>query len=118
MEQISIDRIFWDAAQIATASERSAYLDRPCAHDVELRRRVEQLLQAGANGSSFLESPPTYLVGAGEAVALGECIGSCIGPYKLLEQIGEGGFGVVYMAEQQQPVRRKVALKVLKPGMA
>src|SRR5437879_10763101 len=116
MEPKSIDCIFWDAAQIASAGERDAYLDRACAEDVELRRRVEQLLQARPKVESFLESPAPHLV-ATAAEPLTERPGTVIGPYKLLEQIGEGGFGVVFMAEQQQPIRRKVALKVVKPGM-
>jgi serine/threonine protein kinase len=116
MEPKSIDRIYWDAAQIAAASEREAYLDRACAGDAELRRKVEQLLQARSKAEDFLESPIASLVVSTEE-RLFERPGTVIGPYKLLEQIGEGGFGVVFMAEQQQPLRRKVALKVLKPGM-
>jgi serine/threonine protein kinase/tetratricopeptide (TPR) repeat protein len=130
----SIDRIFWDAAQIASTGERNAYLDRACADDRELRRRVEQLLQAQAQAESFLESPvsdlgdtpqtpplapslPPFLgPGARDPGATVEELPG-VGPYKLLEQIGEGTFGVVYLAEQKQPVRRRVALKVLKPGM-
>src|SRR5262249_46811731 len=117
MEPKSIDRIFWDAAQIASAGERGAYLDRACAEDIELRRRVDQLLQASAKAERFLESPAIHLVTTVDEYPPTERPGTVIGPYKLLEQLGEGGFGVVYMAEQQQPVRRTVALKVLKPGM-
>src|SRR5262249_8440961 len=113
MEPKSIDRIFWDAAQIATAGERLAYLDRACAEDGQLRRRVEQLLQARSKVESFLESPVPSLVATIAERPTGDGPGTVLGPYKLLEQIGEGGFGVVFMAEQQQPVRRKVALKVL-----
>ena len=117
MEPNSIDRIFWDAAQVTSVGERDAYLDGACAEDIELRRRVEQLLQASVKAERFLESPALNLVAKVNERLVGEGLGTIIGPYKLLEQIGEGGFGVVYMAEQQQPVRRKVALKVLKPGM-
>jgi eukaryotic-like serine/threonine-protein kinase len=116
MQPKSIDRLFWDAAQLASPGERQAYLDGACAGDAELQRRVEQLLQARSKVEGFLESPAANAV----ATAVGpvtEGPGTVIGPYKLLEQIGEGGFGVVFMAEQTQPVRRKVALKVLKPGM-
>jgi serine/threonine protein kinase len=116
MQPKSIDRVFWEAGQLKGAAERNAYLDRTCAGDADLRRRVEQLLQAKPKAESFLESPAI-----GMAVTVEEPIterpGTVIGPYKLLEQIGEGGFGIVFMAEQQQPVRRKVALKILKPGM-
>jgi serine/threonine protein kinase len=117
MEPTSIDRIFWDAAHIASAAERGTYLDRACADDAELRRRVEQLLRARAKAERFLECPAPHLVAPAGNRPAGDGPGAVIGPYKLLEQIGEGGFGVVFMAEQQRPVRRKVALKVLKPGM-
>src|SRR2546421_330308 len=117
MEPNRIDCIFWDAAQIASAGERDAYLDRACAEDIELRQRVEQLLQARARAESFLESPAPHLVATVAERPISEGPGTIIGPYKLLEQIGEGGFGVVFMAEQQQPLRRKVALKLIKAGM-
>jgi serine/threonine protein kinase/tetratricopeptide (TPR) repeat protein len=117
MEPESIDRIFWDAAQIASAEERGDYLDRACGDDVELRRQVDRLLAAKPEAESFLESPAVRLPATVDYCPASDGPGTVIGPYKLLEQIGEGGFGVVFMAEQQQPVRRKVALKVLKPGM-
>src|SRR5438876_3800335 len=116
MQPKSIDQIYWDAAHIAAPGEREAYLQRACTDDVELRRKVEQLLQARLNAESFLESPPPGL-GAGEKRPISEGPGTIIGPYKLLEQIGEGGFGVVFMAEQDRPIRRRVAVKVIKPGM-
>ena len=96
---------------------RAAYLDDVCGSDPDLRRRVERLLDAQPNVGSFMDSPaagPTMTLPAGEVL---EGPGTIIGPYKLLEQIGEGGMGIVYMAEQSQPVRRKVALKIIKPGM-
>src|SRR5581483_7522788 len=99
--------------------ERVAYLDRACAGNAALRAGVEGLLRANVGATGFLDQP----VGApGLGLTLDEQPiregpGTVIGSYKLLEQIGEGGFGVVFMAEQQQPLRRKVALKVLKPGM-
>src|SRR6266542_6727408 len=116
MEPKSIDQIFWDAAQITPAGERDAYLARACAGDAELLRRVEQLLQARSGAENFLESPAPNPVATVEEL-VGERPGTVIGPYKLMEQIGEGGFGVVFMAEQTQPVRRRVALKIIKPGM-
>src|SRR5262245_22988619 len=116
MEPKSIDQIFWDAAQLASAAERDAYLDGACGGDVVLRRRVEQLLQARPQAENFLESVAPRSVATVQEL-VGERPGTVIGAYKLLEQIGEGGFGIVFMAEQQEPVRRKVALKVLKPGM-
>jgi len=96
-------------------ADRAAYLDRVCAGNPALRASVEALLRANVGASEFLETPA--LGGAGDPESATERPGTVIGPYKLLEQIGEGGFGVVFMAEQTQPVRRKVALKVLKPGM-
>jgi serine/threonine protein kinase len=98
-------------------AERAAFLAEACAGDADLRRQVEALLREHDQLGSFLEAPPRALVTTGEDSPLGKGPGTVIGPYKLLEQIGEGGFGVVFLAEQQQPVRRKVALKVLKPGM-
>jgi serine/threonine-protein kinase len=110
------DSIFLEAVAKPTAEERSAYLDGACGSDHELRERVERLLAAQLKVGSFLESPAPALIDTVDE-PISEAPGTIIGPYKLLEQIGEGGFGVVFMAEQQQPIRRKVALKVLKPGM-
>jgi serine/threonine protein kinase len=98
--------------------ERVAYLDRACGRDVELRRSVEALLEEYDQVGDFLEESPNSprkKENAENAVA--EKPGDFIGNYKLLQQIGEGGCGVVFMAEQTQPVHRKVALKVIKPGM-
>jgi serine/threonine protein kinase len=111
-----LEAIFF-AARHKEAAERAAYLDEVCGHDAELRRRVEQFLSAQAEMGSFLESPAPALAATAEERRSAEGPGTVIGPYKLLEPIGEGGFGVVFMAEQHQPIRRKVALKVLKPGM-
>jgi serine/threonine protein kinase/WD40 repeat protein len=108
--------VFLAALEIGDPVERAAYLDRACAADPDLRRGVEELLAAHGRSGSFLARPAL-----GEPTAAEEPIaerpGSVIGPYKLMEQIGEGGFGLVFVAEQQQPVRRKVALKIIKPGM-
>src|SRR5438876_8856995 len=116
MEPKSIDRIFWDAAQLGSDQEREAYLVRACGGEVDLRQRVEELLRLQANARDFLESPPPALAATVDE-PLTERPGTVIGPYKLMEQIGEGGMGLVFVAEQQHPVRRKVALKVIKPGM-
>jgi serine/threonine protein kinase/tetratricopeptide (TPR) repeat protein len=113
---MNLDTIFAQAIEIESAPERAAFLEGACRGDPELRRAVEQLVRDHFRAGAFLERPAAHLA----ATALGparEGPGAAIGPYKLLEQIGEGGFGVVFMAEQQQPVRRKVALKVIKPGM-
>jgi serine/threonine-protein kinase len=122
-EMPGFDTIFCAAIAITSPEERSAYIANACGDDGQLRGRVEKLVSAHFRAGNFLEAPAVGLlaVGAEERQAAREVIregpGTVIGPYKLLEQIGEGGFGVVFMAEQMQPVRRKVALKVLKPGM-
>jgi serine/threonine-protein kinase len=110
-----VQAVFLQAVELA-AADRAAVLDRVCFGDAELRQRVHALLQAHEQPCSFLESAAPGLAATADE-PLTERPGTIIGPYKLLEQIGEGGFGVVFMAEQNQPVRRKVALKVLKPGM-
>jgi WD40 repeat protein/serine/threonine protein kinase len=113
------EAIFHAALEIETADQRSAYLDTACGNETGLRQRVEALLRRCAEPEGPLDRPRFRLEAAAdcEAAQLTEGPGTVIGPYKLLEQIGEGGFGVVFMAEQTQPVRRRVALKVLKPGM-
>jgi hypothetical protein len=100
------------------AAERSGFLDRACAGDDELRRRVEGLLRSLEKAGDFLgEAAAGVPTGTGHEITAGEKPGDVIGPYKLLQQIGEGGCGVVFMAEQEAPVRRRVAVKVVKPGM-
>src|SRR5262245_26339637 len=113
-QPISVKAVFDEAVEIESASERQAYLDRVCDGFPDLRLKVEALLRAYTDAGSFLEAPGP---GLDDDETPREGPGTVIGPYKLLEQIGEGGFGLVFMAEQQHPVRRKVALKVLKPGM-
>ena len=96
-------------------SERNAFLAGACGNDAELRRRVEELLDAQAEAGDFM---PTEPGGAAAIVApLTEGPGTVIGRYKLLQVIGEGGMGIVYMAEQQEPIKRRVALKIIKLGM-
>jgi serine/threonine protein kinase/WD40 repeat protein/tetratricopeptide (TPR) repeat protein len=97
-------------------SERRAFLDSACAGNVGLRGRVEKLLLAHENAANFMERPAAAQVATVDE-PITERPGTLIGPYKLLEQIGEGGMGLVFVAEQQQPIRRKVALKLIKPGM-
>ena len=109
-----------NAALELRPAERAAYLDEACAGDAALRQQVEDLLRAHAAAAGFLEAPPAGLGAPRTArvtVPLTERPGDKIGHYKLLQQIGEGGCGVVYMAEQEEPVRRRVALKVIKLGM-
>src|SRR5262245_50805980 len=107
--------IFIAARQKQDAAELAVFLDEVCDGDAERRQRVLSLLREHDQLGSFLESPAGPLVAT--AAEPGERPGAVIGPYKLLEQIGEGGMGLVFVAEQTQPVRRKVALKVIKPGM-
>jgi WD40 repeat protein/serine/threonine protein kinase/Flp pilus assembly protein TadD len=97
-------------------SERGAFLESACAGNANLRGRVEKLLLAHEHAAKFMEAPAApHADTIDEPVT--ELPGTMIGPYKLLQQIGEGGMGTVYMAEQTHPVQRKVALKVIKPGM-
>src|SRR5215469_1638516 len=105
-DQQHIDSIFLAAAAKATAAERAAYLDVACASDPELRERVERLLAAQSKVSRFLEAPAPALIGMIEEPPVTERLGSVIGPYQLIEQIGEGGMGTVFLAQQTEPVRR------------
>ena len=91
------------------AASRAEFLNRACAGEAELRRRVEALLRASGEVGAFLETTVVPELAETRPEAM-------IGRYKLLERIGEGGVGVVFMAEQEEPVRRKVALKVINPG--
>jgi serine/threonine protein kinase len=109
--------IFTEAIHLP-AEKRTAYLDHACGDDRELRQRVEALLQSGERVGDFLElSPNRQALGTTMGLFHGLKPGDRIGRYKLLQQIGEGGCGVVFMAEQEEPVRRQVALKIIKPGM-
>ena len=108
--------IFKAAVKLPT-DERAAYLDQACGSDADLRGEIESLLHAHDTECSFLEDVPEGPGPTEDCQPIAERAGTVIGPYKLMEQIGEGGFGLVFVAEQQQPVRRKVALKILKPGM-
>jgi serine/threonine protein kinase len=109
--------IFFAALEKESAEDRAAYLDQACGRDVELRQRVERLLSAHPKVGGFLQAPSPSEALTTDEPAVTERPGEVIGPYKLMEQIGEGGMGLVFVAEQQQPVRRKVALKIIKPGM-
>src|ERR1043165_2730632 len=109
--------VFAEAIRLPT-TERVAFLDRACAEDKGLRQRMEALLKSADRVGDFLEEPPTAVISEERAkIAVGEKPGDRVGRYKLLQQIGEGGYGVVFVAEQEEPIRRRVALKVVKPGM-
>src|SRR5438094_880127 len=101
--------------RVASMRDPAAYLDRACGSDAVLRASVEGLLRAYDEAGSFLHDSAESATKL--AVPLSEKPGDRIGRYKLLQKIGEGGCGVVYMAEQEQPVRRRVALKIIKLGM-
>src|SRR5262249_3543478 len=107
------ESIFAAALARTSPAERRAFLAEACAGDAELRGRVEALLHAPEHPGSFLEPPgaPEFPATV-EDPSLAERSGQVIGPYKLLEPIGAGGFGIVFMAEQQEPIRRQVALKI------
>src|SRR4051812_37941395 len=119
-EEKNAKSIFLEAIEKPVA-ERAAYLDEVAGDDTALRVRVEALLAAHDNPDSFLQQPQAEFGATVDLFPaeppLAERAGTLVGPYKLLEQIGEGGMGVVYMAEQQVPIRRRVALKVIKVGM-
>src|ERR1700735_5693314 len=107
--------IFERAIEIASDEERLAYLGRVCGEDVALLERIQALLRAAETAADFLPQSPQGAVPLN--LPLSEKPGDRIGRYKLLQQIGAGGCGVVYMAEQEEPVRRRVALKVINLGM-
>jgi eukaryotic-like serine/threonine-protein kinase len=128
----SIERTLFEAAAgIAEPAEREAFLDRTCQDDPELRRRLEKLLALQDRAEDFFDVPPVKMPASVTRIAILEgeegataqqsaalaVSGACIGRYRLLERMGEGGHGVVYRAEQLEPVRREVALKVIRLGM-
>ena len=118
MQEISeIERSLFDEAVARTdPAERDAFLLEACP-DNELRRRVESLLDAHDEAGSFMRAPGNEFHPTSLYQALPEELGTVIGRYKLLEKLGEGGFGTVWVAEQREPVKRRVALKVIKLGM-
>ena len=125
-----VKAIFDRALEIDTPADRRAFLDEACAGVLPLRDQVESLLNAYAQAGSFLEQPAGADVHTGltlptpsglpplEALPAVEGPGTRLGPYQLLQSIGAGGMGTVWRAEQEVPVRREVALKVIKPGYA
>ena len=114
--------LFAKALQLATPEQRAGFLKDACGDDAQLRQRLEALLQAHGQAGEFFKEPlagasaKTLVITTG-MIPVTEQPGDKIGRYKLREQIGEGGCGVVYVAEQEEPVRRRVALKIIKLGM-
>ena len=126
------EHLFHAAAELKDPAQRAALLDAACGQNQQLRAEIEELLRHDDAAGSYLDKPavrpggsgqeaessqPSLPTAAGRLPTVAERPGMVIGPYKLLQQIGEGGMGTVYMAEQTEPVKRKVALKVIKPGM-
>ena len=117
--------LFDSARTFGDSAQRRAFLDVACGSDAKLRARVEALLASSAEADKFFTNPARAMPLAVDpanappaSASLSSAMeGQRIGPYKLLQKIGEGGCGVVYMAEQEKPVRRRVALKVIKLGM-
>src|SRR5262249_59122064 len=112
------NEVFLQAAVVESPAERELLLDQQCADDARLRAQVESLLAASAKVGSFLDKPAVQALpgsrGTVDYEPIAERPGTVIGPYKLMEQIGEGGMGLVFVAGQQHPVRRKGGLKVIK----
>jgi serine/threonine protein kinase len=111
------ESLFWSALALASPEERARYLDQACGGDHQLRGRVEELLAAYPKAEAFLEAPAPRTAATVDDRPVGEGLGMVIGPYKLIEPIGEGGMGAVWMAQQTAPVKRLVALKLIKAGM-
>ena len=104
--------IFQNAIEIENSEKRQRYLDNACRNDRALRSEVDALIKSHEQAGDFLEGPG---VEANNPAQI-EGPGTRIGRYELLELIGEGGMGLVYLAEQKEPVKRRVALKIIKPG--
>ena len=116
-QQIDEKALFNAARRITDTAARVEYLTQACGDDQTAIQRIRDLLRVHEEEQSFLESPPAEYGKMTDQSSLSERPGTVIGPYKLLQQIGEGGMGVVFMAEQTEPIHRTVALKIIKPGM-
>ena len=111
------ESIFAQALEQPSAAERAAFLDAACGDDAVRRARIDKLLQRHEEADGLLAKPFFEATPTTDTQAPTDGPGTVIGPYKLLQQIGEGGMGTVYMAEQERPVKRLVALKLIKIGL-
>src|SRR5262245_32563805 len=114
--------LFFRAVEISDPSERAAFLDRECGNDSALRERLARLIERHAELGNFLEQPAplagttaAFVGGGNQGTSLAP--GDSLGPYRLVKMLGEGGMGTVWLAEQSDPVRRRVAVKVVREGM-
>src|SRR3954471_18237988 len=113
-----LESIFFAALEKRGTADRLVFLEQACAGSYELRAKVDRMLEVEADLGTFLEVPATVSIAPlRNESPIPEKPGTIVGPYKILQQIGEGGMGVVFMAEQLHPLRRTVALKIIKPGM-
>jgi serine/threonine protein kinase len=115
--QEGVEAIFMAALEKETPQERAAYVEGACAGNLELLQRVLELLKAHEDSQGPLDAPPPGVHGTVDLPRSSEGPGTRVGPYKLLQKLGEGGMGTVWVAEQTEPVKRRIALKVIKPGM-
>lgn len=114
----SVDRLlFLAASSFGSAEDRDAFLDYTCQGDESLRTLIDDLLEVQRDADDFFELQPELKTSPSLGEANDEGIGARIGPYRLIERLGAGGCGVVYLAQQSEPVKRKVALKVIRIGM-
>ena len=116
-----LESIFSQAIELADPIRRDDYLDRACAGDAKLHNRISSLLEASRRASSFMEEAVAEIdldaLQSLESSPIGEQPGDVVGRYTLQQQLGEGGMGTVFLAEQSEPVQRQVAIKIVKPGL-
>ena len=105
--------VFLRALELTVPDQRERYLDSACDDDPEFRSKVEALLGVHADATSFLDASAVETA----LPVFEDIIGTMVGRYRIMEKLGEGGFGEVYRAEQVEPLRREVAVKIIKPGM-